>query len=297
MVSWWNVLTVVSLLSSVGGQFQTPYPCNKEDAEWCIDSASQSSVASACNWYRIVPPMSECVTTATRGCDYQYQDDWKTIVGDFNKSLQSDDCFPACQNQVMRESLMFSCFANVDYETLVLDIHYSEVGPQDISCLVLNEMNDCLKNATTNCAALTDVCHERINAAQYSGEAFTKCSLPLFAAATTNAPLPLLNTPPARPANMSAAVEQSKTDVGQLILIILGSIVIAATVIVIIIVIIVACRRRQAKHRRSIFKDWRPNGHKVYRDEPQYVATAQPGFRPLNYSHTSGFLNEAIVHD
>jgi hypothetical protein len=160
-------------------------------------------------------------------------------------------------------------------------------------------MVDCLKNATANCPALTDVSHERINSPESSGNAFTKCSLPLFPAATTTAPLGLLNSKPLIMDSSTVSTTKTKTDVGQLILIILGTIVIVATIIVIIIVVCVSISRRRAAHRKSIFKDWRPNGQKVYRDEPQFVSTniEHSGFRPINYSNRSGFLNEAVVMD
>jgi hypothetical protein len=157
----------------------------------------------------------------------------------------------------------------------------------------------CLKNATSSCPALTDVSHERINAPEKSSEVFTKCGLPLFAAATTTAPLGLLNSKPVIMDNSTVTTTKTKTDVGQLVLIILGTIVIVATIIVIIIVVCVSVRRRRTAHRRSIFKDWRPNGQKVYRDEPQFVSTniEHSGFRPINYSNRSGFLNEAVIVD
>jgi hypothetical protein len=245
--------------------------------------------------------MMACVDDATAGCTYDQQQEWIKIVNDFNLTLQSDFCYMPCTNQSTKADLMFKCFTDANFESLISDIQTSSsAGPADPKCLLLKDMNNCLTGVTANCPALTDVSHDRISSVDPSGAAYSKCGVPTFSAATTNAPVGLMDTNSMTPNAVYATTTKVKTDVGQLILIILGAIVITATIIVVLIVIILTVRRRRAAHRRSIFKDWRPNGQKVYRDEPQYVTTAaaeQEGFRPLRYTNRSGFLNEAVVVD
>jgi hypothetical protein len=58
--------------------------------------------------------------------------------------------------------------------------------------------------------------------------------------------------------------------------------------------------RRNASYRRSILKDWRPNGQRVYRDEPNQMNGAPDdfsGYRPVQYAYESGGIvnNGAMV--
>ena len=262
------------------GQLGEIPPCDMERAQSCFEAGVNSAQPSGCNWYRIIPAMYACVDDAVAGCMYAEQTDWYSIVTSYNTSLQSDDCYPACTNQVSRELVMFSCFDVADFSNLARTITQSTTIDQSSSeCSTLSQMDSCLKNSTTNCPALTDVTYDRINSTVGGKESYMKCGLASPKPATTIAPLYTLASQTPTPGTTSSSDKVDGTD---LLIIILGSLLILATILVITVAICLACRRRREVRRRSILRDWRPNGHKVYRDEPQWIRQERIDFRAAN---------------
>jgi len=312
-VVWCNA----SLLwRGAGAQLNPVPPCDMVAAQTCVSYAQQSEAASGCNWYILVPAMSSCVNSAVAGCMEDEQLVWVQIVADYNTTLQSDGCYAPCTSQAARMTEIQTCFAYVggSVDGLVATIASTpNISPQDPNCQALSTLNTCLTTAASGCPALMDLTYDLIYSANQSGAAYAACGVTSLVAATTNAPVALLNplsmTPPAYLASTTSSGSSGGMDQGQLILIILGSIMIAATIVVIIAVIILTIRRRRAVHRRSILRDWRPNGQQVYMDDPRLVSANQGAqfiqggqvrsgqaiFRPVNYANNSGFLNEGAA--
>jgi len=294
---------LLSLLLSgtrVTGQDWNKVPdCNMDHATQCIDQASDAALASGCNWFRIIGPLYVCIDMAVAGCTYDEQETMYNIVGEFNKTLQEDSCNERCQSQDDKANEMWACFTTAGFDSLIPTINSNSAATStDAGCMMLSDMDACLKAATSDCPALTDVSYNKINSVDGSAQAYTTCGVQAFQEATTLSAVVLPDT--GTPIPMQASTTKPKgLNGGELVLVILGSIVIAATIIVIIIVIVLTVRRRRAAYRRSILRDWRPNGHKVYLDDPQFSQTQEirpahsPAYRPYNFSNTSGFLNEA----
>jgi len=294
------VSLIVSLLTrDCRGQLNdAPPDCDAgiEHTTKCIREAEAAAKATGCNWYRLIGPLDDCIRESVAGCFVDEQEVWYDFVKSFNKTLTSDDCYPSCVNQEERAQRMFRCFNDANFEQLVIDIHSTpNVQSSDTSCRDLNSMDTCLLSATYDCPALTDVAHDRIYNTPYSAEVFSKCGIAPFQAATTNAPVVLLDTNSMMMNSPTSTRSPGALDGGETLLIILGSIVIIATIIVILIVVIVTIRRRRAARRRSLLGAWRPNGHKVFMDEPTFIP-AQNGnlYRPIAISHNSGFLDENL---
>jgi hypothetical protein len=296
-----NVLlvTLVVLLStrdSAGQLNDLPADCDSgiEHTTKCIRAAEAAARATGCNWYRIIGPLNDCIKEAVAGCYVDEQEVWYDYVKSFNRTMTTDDCYPSCVNQEERGERMFRCFSDANFGQLVDDIHWTvDLETTGTSCRDLNTMNTCLLSATYDCPALTDVSHDRIYSTPYSAEAYTRCGIASFQAATTSAPVALLDTNSMMMDPDSTTRSPGALDGGETLLVILGSIVIIATVIVILIFIIVAIRKRRAADRRSLMGNWRPNGHKMYLDDPQFIP-AQSGnlYRPIAISHNKGYIDE-----
>jgi len=299
MVIKWLLLAVVILgartrLTSAAEA--TPPPCDMVAVQRCIDAASQSANATGCNWYVLVPPLQACLNTAAAGCMYDQQMMYQTFALQYNQTLQSDSCNPACQNQTGKANTMFQCFAAVDFGTLPMAIIQNPV-PSNPSCAALNTMNSCLVAATANCPALQSVAHDTIANTTNGQKAYSACGTSAFPGPTTNAPVALLVTQPTTTTTTGAVIVE--TDKSLLIFVIIGSIIIAATVLIIIAVIWVSISRRREIHRRSILGGWRPNGQRVYMDSPPQLANQGrkdfSGFRPAQLNYQDGVDNYAMV--
>jgi len=296
-----SVIVLLSMRGSAGqlNEDELPRDCeaNMENIKKCISAAVDASKATGCNWYLLIDPLDTCIRDAVIGCNYDEQEVWYQYIDDFNKTMTSDDCYPPCTGQEARGQLMFQCFNDANFEQLISDLSSStDVQSSNPSCGKLSTMSTCLLEATNGCPALTDITHDRIYNVPNSAEVFSKCGVSPFLTATTNAPVALLDTNSMQPYPYTVTKSPDSLNGGEQLLVILGSIVIAATIIVIIIVIVLTIRRRRAEHRRSLLRDWRPNGQKVYMDDEPQFTTAQRGdlYRPVAISHNSGFLNEGV---
>jgi len=291
---------LVSLLITRGNEAQVnndlPPDCDlgMENIKKCITAAVDAAAATGCNWYRLIRPLDSCIREAVAGCFYDEQQVWYEYVTSFNKTLTTDDCYPACTGQNTRAQRMFQCFNEVSFEQLIMDISLEQdVQSLSTSCLTLNAVRACLLGATNGCPALTDISHDRIYNTPYSADAFTKCGIVPFQGATTNAPVALLDTNSMRPDPLSTTRFPGALTESETWLVTIGSIVIITTIIVVIIAIVLAIRRRRAEYHRSLLRDWRPNGHKVFIDEPKFYPAQNANlYRPIAISHNSGFLED-----
>jgi hypothetical protein len=293
-----SLVVLLSMRISTGQLNDLPPDCDQgvENIQKCIRGAVEAASATGCNWYRLIGPFDGCIRDAVAGCNYEEQEVWYQYVRSYNKTLTADGCYPACTNQEARAQGMFECFSGVDFEHLISDMHSAQdVQSSDPSCRLLYSMITCLLSSTNGCPALTDITHDRIYHAPNSVEVFSKCGIAPFQSATTNAPVALLDTNSMMPDLQTTTKFPGSLSEGETLLAILGSIFIIATLIVIIVVIIVTIRRSRAGHRRSILRDWRPNGQKVYIDEPQFHPAQNSNlYRPITISHNSGFVEDTV---
>jgi len=291
-----SLVVLLSTRVSTGQLNDIPPDCDSgmENIRKCIQAAVDAAKATGCNWYRLIGPLDNCIREAVAGCNVDEQEVWYDYVTSYNKTLAADNCYSSCTNQDTRSQMMFQCFSDANFEQLVSFIHSTrDVQGADPPCRDLKTMDLCLLLWTNGCPSLTDISYDRIYKANYSVEVYTRCGVALFQPATTNAPVALLDTNSMMPDVVLTTRSPVALNGGEKLLVILGSIIIIATIIVIIIVIIVTIRRRRAAYRRSFLRDWRPNGHKVFIDEPQFHP-AQIGnlYRPIAISHNSGFVED-----
>lgn len=283
------MLVVALFYIFVGGvmsQLGEVPPCDLDRAQLCFNNAIQSQIPSGCNWYRIIPSLYTCVDASVAGCSYDSQIAWYSNVDSFNASLQSDDCYPGCTNQATRESKMYSCFDAASFSSLAPSIAGDpSQGPSSPACTTLITMNNCLTDATSGCPALTDVTYARINSTSGGNAAYARCSIGLYQPATTSAPLDVLNTlpdPTYPPTTTSSSTSINGVKGTDLLIIILGAALVLATILIIIVAICLA-RRRNAIKKRTLLRDWRPNGQEMYRDEPnQFIRRETIDFRSAN---------------
>jgi len=293
-----GLVALLSTRGSTGQLNESPPDCNSgmDNINKCINAATAASAATKCNWYRLIGPFSDCIIDAVAGCQVDEQDIWYQYVIDFNKTLAADGCNPSCTNQNTRGQQMDKCFSTANFEQLVSNIYSTpDVQGSDPNCLTLYTMNACLISSTSGCPALTDIAHDRIYYTANSAAVYSMCGIAIFPAATSSAPVALFDANSMMPDPPTPTKSPGDLPGSELLLVILGSIVIITTIIVVIIVIILTIRRRRAVYRSTLLKDWRPNGHKIYRDEPQ-VPPAHNGnlYRPIAISHNGGFVDETV---
>jgi len=292
------VLCVLLSCQGSTGQWNEDLPkdCESgmEHTVKCIRAAEAAVNATGCNWYRLIGPLSDCISLAVALCNVDEQDVWMEYVTNYNKTLNADGCYPACTDQETKAQRMFQCFNVANFEQLIVDIYSSQDTETSSGCRVLRSMTNCLDSSTAGCPALMDITHDRINNTLRSTEVFSMCGISPFQAATTNAPVALLDSNSIMPDPLSTTTLSGALDEGEKLLVILGSIVIISTFIVLIIVIVLTIRRRRAAYKRSFLRDWRPNGQRIFLDEPQLMpAQSSKGlYRPVAISHNNGYIDD-----
>jgi hypothetical protein len=289
----------------------TPPACQPSLANQCTDAAIKASAATGCNWYLVIPALSSCLQKALSGCNYAEVQVWEKITRDYNISLQADSCNPSCTNQAAKILDTQQCFTysnGLQFETLLELINdQQQATPTRTQCSILSAINSCVTSSTSGCPALQSYSYARIQAAPGATDAYLQCNLLAFQPATTNAPVLLLNANLLALSTTAASSTPSVVtyDQGQLILVALGSVIIVITLIVILLLIICTCRIRHntAMREKSLLKDWRPFGHKIFTQPPRDAATiVRPmtglnAYKPISsYPSNDGFINDAWQH-